>query len=165
MIAGLIAQLVTALKDDSIGFQGEVATVAAANSVSLPSTPDASIYGLDKPLSTDYVNAPLLALAPATTDTGEVRSQSRRDSVHTVGFEWYTDAPDENVWRQQSVYAAEALMRFLDNFNANNSNYVGSSGAIVVQGWSVDYTLTWDTPNNTLHGFAMTADILARDTF
>jgi len=165
MIAQVLKQLETALKDDSVGYAVHVAAVASANSVTLPDVPDNHIYGTDTPVDAKKVNLPALVLTPTETSTEEIRSQGRRDSVHTVTFEYATEDPDEEEWRDEAMYMAEALMRFLDNFNSCNSSYVGTSGAILVQGWRADYTVTWKAPPNAIRGFIVEAEIYSRDTF
>lgn len=131
--------------------------------VVLPDIIDGHIYDLDAPVNTQAVNLPALIITPVNTETDTQSSQGVWDSVHTVGFEFATDEPDENKWRQDATHWAEALMRFLDHFNANESDYVGSSRVITVEGWSVNYTVTWSSPPNAIRGFALEADIFARD--
>lgn len=165
MIAEVVNQLDTALKGGTTGLQVHIDAVESDKSVTLPDIKDASIYGLDAPVNIQTVNLPALVVTPVGTDTASQSSQGTRDSAHTVGFEWATDQPDENEWRNDAIYVAEALMRFLDNFNANDSDYVGTSGVILVDGWSADYAVTWQEPPNAIRGFTLQADILARDTF
>ena len=56
-------------------------------------------------------------------------------------------------------------MRVLDEFNANNSTYAGSSGVIKVVDWDFDFAVTWSAPPNARRGFVADVSILARDTF
>lgn len=165
MIGTDFAQLVTALKDNTIGLQVEIDAVAAARSVTLPTVPDNHIYGLDTPVRIETANAPFLVLSPIRTASEKVATAGKRDNVHSVGFEFGMEEPDDEECREQLIYVAEALMRFLDNFNSSRTAYVGTSGVIVVLGWRVDYTVTWKAPPNALRGFVLEANILARDTF
>lgn len=165
MIGDLIDRLTTVLKDDTIGLQVEIDAVAALRSVTLPTVPDNHIYGLDSPVDVKTVNAPCMVLGPARTASEKVKTAGKRDSVHRIVFEFGTEEPDENEQRQQTLYVAEALMRLLDNFNSSQSTYVGTSGAIVVLDWTVDYQATWRAPPNALRGFVLEANVLARDTF
>lgn len=165
MIGTLTAQLETALKDDSVGFQFHIDAVEAARSVVLPDVPGNHIYGANTPVSGLTINVPSLVITPKATNTAAVRSQGVRDSEHTVVFEYACLNVEEDVWRTEAMYAAEALMRFLDNFNSNNTSYTGTSGTIVVDDWRVDYTVTWQAPPNAIRGFLLEADILSRDSF
>ena len=165
MIASVVNQLVTALKTDAIGYQFHVDAVATKYSITLPTVPDSHIYGPDSPVDIKKVNLPALVITPVDTDAAEVRSQGKRDSVHTIAFEYATQEVDTSEWRNEAMYMAEALMRFLDLFNSCNTDYIGSSGAIVVQSWRCDYTVTWQSKPNEIRGFVLEADIFARDTF
>jgi len=167
MIGSLESQLVTVLRDGTVGLNAEIANVATARSVTgLPTLGSDHIYGLDAPVDMNTVNTPALVLTPLGT-RAEIRHQSQgiRDSVHRFGVEFATDNPNENTWRTESIYVAEALMRVLDNFNSSQTTYAGSSGVIKVTGWDFDFAVTWSAPPNARRGFVADVEILARDTF
>ena len=165
MIGSVVAQLTTALKSDTVGFQIHVDAVEVDRGVTLPDVGDNHIYGVDTPVNALTMNTPALLVTPKTTNGAAVRSQGVRDAGHTISFEYACLEVEEDKWRDEAMYMAEALMRFLDLFNSNNATYVGSSGVIVVDDWRVDYTVTWQAPPNAIRGFILEADILSRDSF
>lgn len=165
MIGSVVKALVDALKSSTTGINAHIAALTPAHTVRLPTIPASHIYGVDSPVNIATLNVPALVVTPTGTDTEQVRSQAIRDSVHKIGFEYAALDVDTDDWRLEAMYVAEALMRFLDNFNTNNPTYVGTCGAIVVMGWTVDYTVTWQVTPNAIRGFALEAQVYARDSF
>ncbi|NIR76784.1 MAG: hypothetical protein GWN53_17290 [Gammaproteobacteria bacterium] len=159
----MISQLETGLKDDTVGIQVEIETVESNRAITLPDLPDANIYGRGAPLNPATVNVPALTVSPSDSAAGQTRSEGIRDATHRVTFEWATDQPDENEWRREALHMGEALTRWLHNLHAGNSGYVGSSRILLVDGWTADYTVTWQTTPNAIRGFILDATIEARD--